>query len=75
MDTLKNKIIIRNYTDMDDYNIILRISKVISEGKISETKSQGKQYCFVTTFKDCNIICNKRNETYTFYVFKIEERN
>lgn len=70
---LTNKLIIRNYTDLDDHSVILRVGRVIQDGKISETKSQGKQYCFITTFTDCEIICNKRNETYTFYVIRKED--
>ena len=68
MDKLTNKIIIRNYTNLDDFKVILKIATIINEGKISETKSQGKQYCFVTSFQDSIITCNKKNNTYTFYV-------
>ena len=37
---MKNKIIIHNYTDLSDFEIIDYIGRVIGNGKISETKSQ-----------------------------------
>lgn len=71
---LKNKFIIRNYTDLDDLEVMLYIIKVIQSGEISETK-QGKQYSFVTIFKNgYTVCCNKRNETNTFYFYK-ENKN
>ena len=64
----KNKIIIHNNTDLEDEDVMQYVYCVISGGKVSETK-QGKQYCFVTTFKSGIVVfCNKRNDTYTFHV-------
>lgn len=69
----KSKIIIHNYSDLEDYECISFVRAVISEGKVSETK-QGKQYCFITTFKNGIVVgCSKRNNTYTFTV-KREDR-
>lgn len=65
---MKNKIIIHNNTNLDDSDLLLYVYNVISQGKVSETK-QGKQYCFVTTFKGGIVVfCNRRNNTYTFNV-------
>lgn len=65
---MKNKIIIHNNTNLDDCDVIQYVYYVISQGKVSETK-QGKQYCFVTTFKSgIAVFCSKRNETFTFNV-------
>ena len=65
-----SKIIIHNYSDLEDYECVSFIRAVISEGKVSETK-QGKQYCFVTTFKNGIVVgCSRRNNTYTFKVIR-----
>jgi hypothetical protein len=64
----KNKIIIHNYSDLEDFECISFIRAVISDGKISKTK-QGEQYCFATTFKNGIVVnCSRRNNTYTFTV-------
>ena len=69
---LKDKIIIHNYSDLEDTKLVYYVLSVINNGQISET-SKGKQYCFVTTFKDgITISSGRRNNTYTFYV---ERRN
>lgn len=72
MKELTDKIIIHNYSDLSDYDVMLYIASVIGKGKISQT-SQGEQYCFVTTFKKgITISSGRKNNTYTFYV---ERRN
>ena len=73
MEVEKSKIIIHNYSDLEDYECVSFVRAVISEGKVSETK-QGKQYCFFTTFKNGIVVgSSKRNNTYTFTV-KREDR-
>ena len=68
---MKSKLIVHNYTDLEDYDIIFYIMSVISEGKVSKTKSQEEQYCFATRFKDGTIVeSSKRKNTYTFKVVK-----
>lgn len=72
MKELTDKIIIHNYSDLSDYDVMLYIASVIGKGKISQT-SQGEQYCFVTTFKKgITISSGRKNNTYTFFV---ERRN
>lgn len=68
---MRDKIIIHNYTDLSDFEVIDYIGRVIGNGKISGRNGL-KQYCFVTTFKDGYTVCSgRRNNTYTF---KIEKR-
>ena len=65
---MTSKLIIHNNTNMSDADVMLYVYNVIAQGKISETK-QGKQYCFVTTFKSGVVVfCSKRKETFTFNV-------
>ena len=67
---MRNKLIIHNYTDLEDFDVIFYIMSVISEGKISKTKN-GQQYCFATRFKNGVIVeSSKRKNTYTFKVIK-----
>lgn len=67
---MKNKIIIHNYTDLEDDDLISYIGVVISKGKISKTK-QGEQYSFVTIWESGYIVyCDRKNNTYTFKVVK-----
>lgn len=75
MKNLKDKIIIHNYSDLSDYDIMLYIASVISQRKISKT-SQGEQYCFVTIFKHgITISSERRNNTYTFFVERRKNEN
>jgi hypothetical protein len=67
-DKLTDKIIIHNYTDLSDYDVLLYINVVINQGKISNT-SQGEQYSFVTIFKNGITVCSgRKNNTYTFII-------
>lgn len=66
-----NKLIIRNYTDLSDLEILNRVMSVVQNGKISTT-SRGPQYCFISLFKD-NIVVGvskSKTGTETFYVYK-----
>lgn len=45
-----NKIIIQNYSGMDDISAIEYCIKVMKGGRVS---NKGKQYCYVTVFKVC----------------------
>jgi hypothetical protein len=68
---MKDKIIIHNYTDLPDNEVLLYILPVVEKGKISK-RNNLEQYCFVTTFKNGITVCSgRRNNTYTF---KIEKR-
>lgn len=65
-----NKLIIHNQTTLEDSDVLCYIHTVISAGLVSETK-QGKQYCFVTTFKGgYTVTCSRRKDTLTFKIFK-----
>ena len=69
---LRDKIIIHNYSDLSDYEVMLYVASVIDQGKVSKT-SKGEQYCFVTTYKSGIVISSgRKNNTYTFFV---ERRN
>ena len=65
-----DKIIIHNETGLNDITVMKMVQSVIDAGKVSET-SQGKQYCFVTTFKNgCIVTSTRKNDTYTFKVYR-----
>lgn len=65
-----NKLIIHNYTNLSDYEALEYIQLVVGKGKVSDSK-YGKQYCYVTTFKNgITVQCTRRNDTYTFYLIK-----
>jgi len=67
----KNKIIIRNYTDMEDFEVLCYVEMVVRGGKVSKT-GKGDQYCFHTTF-DGGIevsVIKSGKDTETFYVYK-----
>ena len=66
---MTDKIIIHNYTDLSDYDVLLHVVGVVKEGKVSKT-SQGEQYCFVVDFKQCYICSSRKGNTYTFRVMK-----
>ena len=64
---LKNKIIIRNYTDIDDLQVLDYIKVVVAGGKISSIHNQ-KCYCALMTFKSGIVISvEPRGDTTTFY--------
>lgn len=67
---MKDKLIIHNYTNLEDLDIIDLVHDVISLGKISKT-SKGEQYCFLTVNKIFNVVidCTKNNNTYTFKIY------
>lgn len=68
VDKMKSKIIIHNHSDLEDYDVMVYVTTVIKQGKISKT-TNGEQYCFVTTFKGgITIYSSRRNNTYTFIV-------
>jgi len=72
VEKVKSKIIIHNYTDFSEIEIISYIDSVIRKGKMSETK-QGKQYPFISTFSCGTIVaCTKRKNTHTFKVWRDE---
>lgn len=66
-----SKLIIHNLTNLSDWDVLHYIIKVIQEGFVSETKN-GKQYSFVTTFKNgYTVIANKNKQnTHTFWIYK-----
>ena len=70
-----NKLIIRNYTELSDMEVLSYVISVVKEGRVSKT-GKGPQYCFHTTFKD-NIevsVVKSGKDTETFYVFKDGDR-
>ena len=65
-----NKFIIHNDTELTDLEALERVTNIVRCGKVSET-SKGKQYCFLTTYKDGIVIGSNRNkDTYTFKIEK-----
>lgn len=69
---MNDKIIIHNYTELNDVMIMNYISTVIQFGKISKCK-YGDTYCFITRFPHSDKIvvsCDRKNNTYTFKIFK-----
>lgn len=65
-----DKLIIHNYTDLEDYEALYYIQQVIQTGLISET-SKGKQYCFATRInQNYIVICDKLKTGYTFKIVK-----
>lgn len=60
--TLNSKFIIRNYTNLEDIEVIELVKKVIELGRISETK-RGKQYCFHTVMSNNIHIIAERNKS------------
>lgn len=65
---MKSRIIINNESTLSDIDAINRVQEVISFGKISES-NKGSQYCFVTSFDDCTVLCALTNTgTNTFYI-------
>lgn len=69
---MKNKIIIHNYTKLNDLEALKCIEKVVKIGEISRT-SKGNQYCFITKFAEGYIVgCDKKNNTYTFKIIEEE---
>ena len=78
MNKPKNKLIIRNYTDLSDEEIMYRILHIISNGYVSKTKANGEQYCFHTVFgiyddNPLHISVTKKGNTHTFYCYREEE--
>lgn len=45
----KSKLIIHNYTDLEDAEVLQLIQKVVQQGKVSH-KGDIEQYSFATTF-------------------------
>ena len=67
---MKDKIIIHNFTDLSDFEVLLYVGVVIERGKVSKT-GEGEQYCFVTTFSGgITVYSGRKNDTYTFKIFK-----
>lgn len=75
MEKDKSKLIIHNKTDLSDFDVLHYIIKVVQSGLVSETKN-GKQYCFVTTFKDgYNVVASKNKyNTHTFWIYKEDRK-
>ena len=68
MKEITDKIIIHNYSDLSDYEVLLYIAGIVKWGKVSKT-SQGEQYCPVMIYKSgITISSGRKNNTYTFYV-------
>ena len=67
------KIIIHNYTELNDLDVMKFVSAVMSEGLIS-IKNNTPQYCFLTTFENKYVVTCAKNKTgYTFKLYKEDE--
>lgn len=65
-----DKLIIHNYSDLEDYEALYYIQQVIQAGLISET-SKGEQYCFATRInKNYIVTCDKLKTGYSFKLIK-----
>lgn len=72
---MKDKIIIHNYTNLSDLEVLDYISRVVANGFLSKTNKNGKQYCFITTFKAGYVVsCDKNKNTYTFKIIKEDNK-
>ena len=66
------KIIIRNGTDLPMAEVIVYVSHVISEGRVSDG---GKSYCYITTWTDGTVVYATHNkQSDTFYVTTVHAR-
>lgn len=72
--TLNSKFIIRNYTNLEDIEVIELVKKVIELGRISETK-RGKQYCFHTVISNIHIIAERNKSGSDVFIIYNEEGN
>lgn len=67
---IHSKIIIHNYTDCSDEDMLEYVKSVIRMGKVS---ANNKKYCYVTDFRDnTTVLAEKQNkkEVYTFKIYK-----
>ena len=55
------KLIIENSTDLPMVELLNYVKEIILQGKVSKT-SKGKQYCFMTQFKDGVVIYADKNK-------------
>jgi len=58
---MSEKLIIENRTELPMKEVLSYVKKVVEKGKISKT-SKGKQYCFVTVFRDGIIVYADKNK-------------
>ena len=72
---MKDKIIIHNYTDLSDLEVLDYIFRVVANGFLSETNKNDKQYCFTTVFETgYTVVCDKRGNTHTFKIIKEDNK-
>lgn len=77
---LNNKLIIHNYTNLNDLKVLSYIMNVVKNGKISKCKGK-EQYSFITTFgniftgKKYIISCDMRDTGYTFKIVEEKDDN
>jgi len=77
MENLKNKLIIRNYTNLSDLEVLQLVYNVVKLGKISGSEER-KQYCYTSIFdtKKGSVMVDVRltpKGTNVFYIFAYEE--
>ena len=65
------RLIIDNRTDKSDIEVMAMINSVVLSGKISQGP-KGKQYCYLTTFKNGVVVSCTRNKcSFRFLVYEI----
>jgi hypothetical protein len=70
---MKERIIIENRTKMPIDDAMVYVMHVISQGRVSESKL-GKQYCYVTTWKDGTIVYSEKNKASDRFVVSQEAK-
>lgn len=77
---MNNKLIIHNYTDLDDLRVLGYIMKVVEQGKVSECRGK-EQYSFISIFKvmfskkKYGVSCDVRDTGYTFKIWEERDDN
>ena len=69
----QHKMIIYNFTDLSDLDVLQHVATVIHIGEISMSHNE-KIYCPITTFRNGNVVyADKRKNTYTFKICSNEQ--
>lgn len=73
MDKSNNRIIINNYSNLDDEEAMKRVLEIIKTGKISSSR---KRYCLAVTYKDGICVENSqtKDEKHQSTIFLIRRR-
>jgi len=67
---ITEEFIIENHTNISDYVVMKRITKIIDMGLLS---NNGKQYCYATRFAGCFIEMIKKKYGYKILILEDKE--